>query len=592
MGMALAAKRGKSTASAKIRRLADSMTEKQLRDFAKTKRKGLPEKKAQDVIPSPQEQEEVFKNYVKPSNRGPMSYLGDKATNTLLPNELKTDEFLGKTSPAHVLAGVYGKNLGGEVNKANQYNTKYNYPLIGPSTLSKTNVYSAKNSFTIPNHTMTGINKSPDLFQGMSDLAPEDYRDNAIVNGLQPLKPGIDINKPSREFLASDKFVPHRVKPIMPIQHLLEHEIGGHRVYEDSAVNRLPKALEWPKSLGMQPYQNLRGEAMNGLAAIQRDQFQNTGKRYESPSGFSGDLNKVLSSPDIEKAMDTQGWGRTDAKRLIRSLVPMEPKSREEFINQAARAMPGIVRNNTTKPIKTGEYYHDSEDIDEGVKTLENYLKSQDFKNPDNGYAERLLMAAAIGVPATVFGGMLLSDNHKEDNNRLVFKTAEYTRMKKGLTKKAFLSGFIKRAAEYGFSEKEAASLFDKAEEGWGDLNLNRFQGRFPEIGTEHNPGIMAHLKRNAGKYVGAGIGIPLALYLKSQSPGYVPGTFLAAGLPMSLGSSIDALREKNHIEKLLQKPESLTHLKNLVNNRTEALHALQGGIDEDLRRFSPAEAK
>jgi hypothetical protein len=46
MGMALAAKRGKGSASAKVQEIADSMSEKQLRDFAKTKHEGLPEKKA------------------------------------------------------------------------------------------------------------------------------------------------------------------------------------------------------------------------------------------------------------------------------------------------------------------------------------------------------------------------------------------------------------------------------------------------------------------------------------------------------------------------------------------------------------------
>lgn len=46
MGMALAAKRGEGSYSGKVKELADSMTEKQLKDFAKTKHDGLPEKKA------------------------------------------------------------------------------------------------------------------------------------------------------------------------------------------------------------------------------------------------------------------------------------------------------------------------------------------------------------------------------------------------------------------------------------------------------------------------------------------------------------------------------------------------------------------
>jgi len=46
MGMALAAKRGKGHFGKKIHEIANSMSEKQLRDFAKTKHEGLAEKKA------------------------------------------------------------------------------------------------------------------------------------------------------------------------------------------------------------------------------------------------------------------------------------------------------------------------------------------------------------------------------------------------------------------------------------------------------------------------------------------------------------------------------------------------------------------
>jgi len=48
-GMALAAKRGKGHMSGKVKELADSMSEKQLHDFAATKHDGLPEKKAEFI---------------------------------------------------------------------------------------------------------------------------------------------------------------------------------------------------------------------------------------------------------------------------------------------------------------------------------------------------------------------------------------------------------------------------------------------------------------------------------------------------------------------------------------------------------------
>lgn len=48
-GMALAAKRGKGDMPDKAKELADSMSEKQLHDFASTKSKDLPDKKAEFI---------------------------------------------------------------------------------------------------------------------------------------------------------------------------------------------------------------------------------------------------------------------------------------------------------------------------------------------------------------------------------------------------------------------------------------------------------------------------------------------------------------------------------------------------------------
>ena len=49
MGMALAAKRGKGHFGSKIHEVAESMSEKQLRDFARTKHENLPEKKSEVI---------------------------------------------------------------------------------------------------------------------------------------------------------------------------------------------------------------------------------------------------------------------------------------------------------------------------------------------------------------------------------------------------------------------------------------------------------------------------------------------------------------------------------------------------------------
>jgi hypothetical protein len=62
MGMALAAKRGKGHFSGKVEEAGKSMSEKQLRDFAKTKHEGLPEKKANMTT---QEQQAYVEGFVK-----------------------------------------------------------------------------------------------------------------------------------------------------------------------------------------------------------------------------------------------------------------------------------------------------------------------------------------------------------------------------------------------------------------------------------------------------------------------------------------------------------------------------------------------
>jgi hypothetical protein len=508
MGMALAAKRGKGRFSKKVMEAAENMSQKQLRDFAVTKHKGLPEKKAylegfmkraadygyseseiseavkiaEGYVPSPQEQNTVLNNYVKPTTRDPLIFLKDLTTKKLAPTVLGVEKFLGTTTPARVLAGVYGKNLGGEVGKANQYNAKYNYPLIGPSVLNDSSVYSAKGNFTAPHFRMTGISKNPDLFSHVSDTQPDLLTTNSIVNGFQPIKPGVNINNPSFDTLPFNKFISTPVRPIMPMQHVMEHEVAGHRVYKDSEKERLPEPLEWPSPATVQPYQNNRGEALNGLAAIQRDQFQNTGKRYETPAHFKGDLNRVLNSPDIEKSIDTQGWGRPDAKRLIRSLVPMLPEKRKEFIDQAAKTIPGMVRTNTPTAVKTGSYYHSGPDLTSGENSLKNYFNSEEFNNPDtsnvpdpaydpnaqvvpeaieeglfdtphpvlNAALKAVLRGALIGVPAYYIGKSF--DKHKEKPQAktagMLSKIKEYMKKHEDKPSESLLKGFVKKQKE------------------------------------------------------------------------------------------------------------------------------------------------
>lgn len=510
MGMALAAKRGKGHFSKKVMEAAESMSEKQLKDFAKTKHDGLPEKKAylegfmkraaeygysageiagavkiaENYVPSEEEQNTVLNNYLNSRNpilRFKGNAMLEAVNKTEIDPEFKAEKYLGTTTPAHVLAGVYGPNLPNEINKANQYNTKYNFPLITPNILNNTNVFKTKRDYTMPTAPVTGINNSADGVYALPKRLSNSLTTN-VVNGFQPLKPGVNIGKP--EINVFNNFSDQVNKnALMPMQDVLEHEVAGHRVYEPANVTRLPKEIAWPT--GMQPYQSQRGEALNGLAAIQRDQFQGTGTRYTDPAMFRQDVNKVLNSPDIEKAIDTQGWGRTDAKRLMRSLVPMDPKKRTEWINQASKAIPGMVKNNTgNTQIKVGSYYYDKQDIGGAVKALENYFKSNEYKAPDVssipdfpeptnipdipdildvnssesaglphalGYLlARGALGAAIGVPAYYINKSLHVHEERPQVKTagMLAKIKEYMKKHEDEPSESVLKGFVKKQKE------------------------------------------------------------------------------------------------------------------------------------------------
>ena len=582
--MALAAKRGKGHFSKQVMEAAKSMSEKQLRDFAKTKHKGLPEKKG-DYIPSENEQNTVLQNYLKNRPLQPRHLQERDAINRQVPDDYQLGKYLGTTTPAHVLAGVYGPNLPQEVNKANRYNANQNYPLITPNVLNNTRVFESPMAYTTPFHGVTGVN--PADGKTMPDKLTEspNFRDLNIINGFQPIQPGA---KPNDKGFNYDNynfrkfFTPKPVNSAFPIQHIMEHEVGGHRVYEGGAKQRLPVPLKWPGwPATNQPYQNERGEALNGLAAIQRDQFQNTGKRYESPDSFRNDINNVLNSSDIEKAMNTQGWNRPDAKRLIRSLVPMAPADRESFLNQAGRAIPGMVRNNTnTAPVKVGSYYYDSGDIDSSVDKLKDYFNSDNFRHPETSTdilpdsydfstpgSEEIqsigessginpILMKMLGIGALSIPMYLLNKEHTSEKPKI---------------KKAYIEGFLEKAAVYGYSASEIAEAVKIAESGWGDLDMSRHSEKVPIITANKNPGIVEHLKRNAGKYIGAGVGLPLAAYINSSGSGYVPGTLTAATAPLFIGDAIDNFREHKHIESLLQSPEALENLKNIIAARSSA---------------------
>ena len=131
----------------------------------------------------------------------------------------------------------------------------------------------------------------------------------------------------------------------------------------------------------------------------------------------------------------------------------------------------------------------------------------------------------------------------------------------KGLPeKKAYIEGFMKRAAEYGLSEQQAKLLFKKASAGYGDLKLEGFdKDGTPIADAKTSPGIMAHLNRNAGKYIGGltGTGVLAAM----SANGLPFGSFLASYMPYLIGETVDEHRKINHIKEMIKNPENVEKL-------------------------------
>ena len=85
-------------------------------------------------------------------------------------------------------------------------------------------------------------------------------------------------------------------------------------------------------------------------------------------------------------------------------------------------------------------------------------------------------------------------------------------------TQQAYVEGFVKRAAEYGYSEEQALGYIKKAlfgepaykevpELSEEDVKSMRFKDMEDFVEPEEGEGLMAHLKRNPGKYLGGALG-------------------------------------------------------------------------------------
>lgn len=139
-------------------------------------------------------------------------------------------------------------------------------------------------------------------------------------------------------------------------------------------------------------------------------------------------------------------------------------------------------------------------------------------------------------------------------------------------TQQAYINGFVKRAEEHGFSHNEAVELLKSAapfaSSGGYELLPKDYDHELNRVDLEQAkaPGILNHLKRNAGKYIGAGTGLSLAAIVNSQHDGYVPGTSMAAALPFLLGNRFDNAREENFPKKQLHDPDTQSKLMEYIN--------------------------
>jgi hypothetical protein len=158
--------------------------------------------------------------------------------------------------------------------------------------------------------------------------------------------------------------------------------------------------------------------------------------------------------------------------------------------------------------------------------------------------------------------------------------------------KKAYIEGFMKRAAEYGYSRNEIGEALKMAE-AYGNFTLDKYSpGGIPVLAQEHEPGILNHLNRNAGKYIGGATGLTLATLLDRDTEGYVPGTFTSAILPFTLGSAIDDVRERKNVEEKLQEPETLEGLRRLLAEKEQALQYKTAGVIDKIKQYLKKEHK
>jgi hypothetical protein len=95
-------------------------------------------------------------------------------------------------------------------------------------------------------------------------------------------------------------------------------------------------------------------ERATGLSSFQQDLYGQTGRRAESPEEFKKIIGGLLAAPDLEKAMNEQGF-KGNTKRYLRFLKDSQlggiPNSHDELMRQESELAPGFVQNAQPSPV-------------------------------------------------------------------------------------------------------------------------------------------------------------------------------------------------------------------------------------------------
>ena len=138
----------------------------------------------------------------------------------------------------------------------------------------------------------------------------------------------------------------------------------------------------------------------------------------------------------------------------------------------------------------------------------------------------------------------------------------------------AYIEGFVKRASEYGFNESEALQLYKKAflgepaykkvpELSEEEVKGMRFRDMEDFVEPEEGEGVMAHLKRNPGKYLGGTLGGLLGGGMgDALGDNPLAGAVAGGSLGAAAGAIPDALL--NALRRSSSRSEAEKHLSNL----------------------------